>query len=315
MARAATTTENRPLRGIALKVMAVCAFLTMFTFVKLAGPLPPGEIVFFRSFFAIIPVTAYVFVIGEGWSAFRTSDPAGQIWRGIIGVMSMGLGFYGLTKLPLPEAVVIGYAMPLFAVVLSWAVLKETVRAYRWSAVILGLAGVVMASWPRLTVLNAPDLATREQAFGALAVIGSAAFAAGAMIQVRRLVAKEATNTIVLWFSITSSALALLTIPFGWVVPPAHTVALLVTAGFFGGLGQVLLTSCYRYADVSTIAPFEYTSFLISLMIGWLVFAEAPTWQMLAGGLVVVAAGLAIIWREHVLRLEAPKARKTTMPN
>jgi drug/metabolite transporter (DMT)-like permease len=314
VAKAATTTEHRPLRGIALKVGAVCAFLTMFTFIKLAGPLPPGEIVFFRSFFAIIPVMAYVFATGEGWSAFRTSDPVGQLWRGLIGVTSMGLGFYGLTKLPLPEAVVIGYAMPLFAVVLGWAVLKEKVRAYRWSAVILGLAGVIMASWPRLTVLNSPDIVTREQAFGALAVIGSAAFAAGAMIQVRRLVAKEATNTIVLWFSITSSMLALLTIPLGWELPPARTVAYLVTAGFFGGLGQVLLTSCYRYADVSTIAPFEYTSFLISLMIGWLVFADAPTWQMLVGGVVVVAAGLAIIWREHVLRLEAPAAREASTP-
>lgn len=281
----------------------MCAFLTMFTLIKLAGPLPPGEIVFFRSFFAILPVTAYVLLTGEGLAAFRSSDPVGQIWRGVIGVTSMGLGFYGLTKLPLPEAVVIGYAMPLFTVILGWALLKEKVRAYRWSAVVFGLAGVVMASWPRLTVLGAPDLATRELAFGALAIIGSAAFSAGAMIQVRRLVAREATNTIVLWFSITSSVLALLTIPFGWEIPTPRAFALLVAGGFLGGLGQVLMTSCYRFADVSTIAPFEYTSFLISLLIGWLVFADAPSWQMLAGGLVVVAAGLAIIWRERRLGL------------
>lgn len=304
MAAPATTTEHRPLRGIALKLAAVCAFLAMFTLIKLAGPLPPGEIVFFRSFFAVFPVTIYVFMTGEGWSAFRTSDPAGQVWRGVIGVTSMGLGFYGLTQLPLPEAVVIGYAMPLFTVILGWALLKERVRAYRWSAVILGLAGVILASWPRLTVFNAPDAAMRTQAFGALAVIGSAAFAAGAMIQVRRLVAKEATNTIVLWFSLTSSALALLTIPFGWETPQPRTLGLLVLGGFFGGLGQVLLTSCYRYADVSTIAPFEYVSFLISLMIGWLVFADAPTSEMLVGGIIVVAAGLAIIWRERRLGLE-----------
>lgn len=304
MAAPATTTVNLPLRGIALKVAAVGAFLTMFTLIKLAGPLPPGEIVFFRSFFAVFPVMAYVFLSGEGWSAFRTRDPAGQLGRGIIGVTSMGLGFYGLTQLPLPEAVVIGYAMPLFTVILGWALLKEQVRIYRWSAVILGLAGVVLASWPRLTVLNAPDAATRAQAFGALAVIGSAAFAAGAMIQVRRLVAKEATNTIVLWFSLTSSALALLTIPFGWVMPQPRTLVLLVLGGFVGGLGQILLTSCYRYADVSTIAPFEYVSFLLSLLIGWLVFNEAPTVEMLIGGLIVVAAGLAIIWRERRLGLE-----------
>lgn len=299
----ATTTEHRPLRGIAMKVMAVCAFLSMFTLIKLAGPLPPGEIVFFRSFFAIFPVAAYVLAFGEGWHAFRTSDPAGQVLRGLIGVTSMGFGFYGLTMLPLPEAVVIGYAMPLFTVVLGFAVLREKVRIYRWTAVVVGLAGVVIASWPRLTVFNGPDPAGRDQAFGALAVIASAAFAAGAMIQVRRLVAREATNTIVLWFSITSAALALVTLPFGWTLPSPGAFGLLVGAGMIGGLGQVFLTSCYRYADVSTIAPFEYVSFLLSLAIGWLVFDDRPSWQMLAGGAVVVAAGLAIIWRERQLGL------------
>ena len=77
-----------------------------------------------------------------------------------------------------------------------------------------------------------------------------------------------------------------------------------------GGVGQILLTSCYRYADVSTIAPFEYTSLLLSLVIGWFVFADIPTAQMLLGALIVVAAGLFIIWREHRLGLERKRSKE-----
>ena len=113
--------------------------MTMFTMVKLAGQVPAGEIVFFRSFFALIPVLIWVFWQGDGLKDFRTNDLPGHIWRGLIGVTSMGLGFYGLTILPLPEAVVIGYAMPLITVVMGAVLLKEQVRAYRWAAVIVGL--------------------------------------------------------------------------------------------------------------------------------------------------------------------------------
>jgi drug/metabolite transporter (DMT)-like permease len=83
-----------------------------------------------------------------------------------------------------------------------------------------------------------------------------------------------------------------------------------VAAGMIGGVGQILLTSCYRYADVSTIAPFEYVSLLLSLGIGWFVFSDVPTVQMLAGALIVIGAGLFIIWREHSLGLERKRSKE-----
>jgi drug/metabolite transporter (DMT)-like permease len=287
-----------------LKVIAVAFFITMFTFVKLAGEVPPGQIVFFRSAFAMIPVLIWVFARGSGLAAFRTSDLKGNFMRGVIGVISMGLGFYGLTKLPLPEAVTIGYAMPLITVVMGAMLLKEQVRVYRWSAVLVGLIGVLIVSWPRLTVFADPSAASRELAWGALAVLGSAAFAAGAMIQVRRLIGREAAITIVIYFTLISAGLSLLTIPFGWSALSNAQLSCLVMAGIVGGIGQILLTSCYRYADVSTIAPFEYVSLLLSLTIGYFVFSDVPTPQVIIGALIVVGAGLFIIWREHRLGLE-----------
>ena len=310
MTQTADRKQHRPLLGISLKVGAVCCFITMFTMVKLAGQVPAGEIVFFRSFFALIPVLIWVFWQGDGLRDFRTDDLAGHVWRGLIGVTSMGLGFYGLTILPLPEAVVIGYAMPLITVVMGAVLLKEQVRAYRWGAVIVGLVGVLIVSWPRLTLLGKSDAASTRLAIGALAVIGSAAFAAGAMIQIRRLIGKEPAITIVIYFTTISALMSFVSLPFGWIIPNQTQLTALVVAGVIGGVGQILLTSCYRYADVSTIAPFEYTSLLLSLVIGWFVFADIPTAQMLLGALIVVAAGLFIIWREHRLGLERKRSKE-----
>jgi drug/metabolite transporter (DMT)-like permease len=302
--------ENKPLLGIALKVAAVCCFITMFTLVKLSGQVPAGEIVFFRSFFALIPVLIWVFWQGNGMSDFRTNDLVGHMWRGVIGVTSMGLGFYALTVLPLPEAVLIGYAMPLFTVVMGAVLLKEQVRTYRWAAVIVGLIGVLIVSWPRLTFLGNADPNSAHLAIGAMAVIGSAAFAAGAMIQIRRLIGKEPAITIVIYFTVISACISFISLPFGWILPNTNQLTVLILAGIVGGVGQIFLTSCYRYADVSTIAPFEYVSLILSLAIGWLIFDDLPTFQMLAGGAIVVGAGLFIIWREHRLGLERKRSKE-----
>ena len=301
---------NQPLLGIGLKVLAVCCFITMFTLIKLAGRVPAGEIVFFRSFFALIPVLTWVVITKGGFAAFKTDDVPGHLWRGIIGVTSMGLGFYGLTILPLPEAVIIGYAMPLITVIMGFFMLKEDVRAYRWAAVVIGLAGVLIVSWPRLTLLTSGNALSVAKGVGALAVLGSAAFAAGAMIQIRKLIGREPAITIVIYFSTVSALMSFVSIPFGWIVPTQQEITFLVCAGIVGGVGQIFMTSCYRYADVSTIAPFEYVSLILSLAIGWLLFGDVPTGQMLIGGVIVVGAGLFIIWREHALGLERKKSKE-----
>ncbi|MCX7865469.1 MAG: DMT family transporter, partial [Novosphingobium sp.] len=179
---------------------------------------------------------------------------------------------------------------------------------------IFGLAGVLIVSWPRLTLIGNDDAGSSRLALGALAVIGSAAFAAGAMIQIRRLIGREPAITIVIYFTVISALMSLISLPFGWIVQDGRQLAVLVMAGIVGGIGQIFLTSCYRYADVSTIAPFEYASLVISLAVGWLVFADVPTVQMLSGAVIVVGAGLFIILREHRLGLERKRAKQAHSP-
>ena len=291
----------QPLRGIVFKVMSVCMFMGMASLIKAASAdVPPGQAVFFRSFFAIRHE------LRSGW---KTKNPLGHFWRGLVGTSAMGLGFTGLGLLPLPEVTAIGYAAPLLVVVFAAMFLNEDVRAFRLSAVALGMVGVLIVLSPRLSVgasLNS------SETLGAVVVLMGAVLAALAQVFVRKLVATESTAAIVFWFTITSSIMALFTLPWGWVMPSWQVALMLIMAGFLGGIGQIFLTSSYRFADASLVAPFDYTSIILALLIGYFIFDEVPTGTMLIGAGIVILAGVLIIWRERKLGLQRAQQRKAT---
>jgi drug/metabolite transporter (DMT)-like permease len=301
------------MRGIFYKICSVVMFILMASLIKAtADHVPPGQAVFFRSFFAMPVIIAWLAMRGELRTGLKASAPMGHIWRGVVGTMAMGLGFAGLAYLPLPEVTAIGYAAPLLTVIFAAMFLGEDVRLFRISAVVLGLIGVSIVLSPRLTVMPGPgnDGAT----LGAMLVLGGAVFAALAQVFVRKLVLKETTSAIVFYFSLTATVLSLATIPFGWVIPSPREATLLVLCGLLGGVGQIFLTSSYREADASVVAPFDYASMLFALGIGYWVFDEVPTVTMLIGAAIVVTAGVLIIWRERKLGLERAKQRKAMTP-
>lgn len=303
----------RPLRGIALKVASVMVFIVMASLIKsTAQHVPAGQAVFFRSFFAIPVIMLWLAWRRELSTGLKTTNPMGHFWRGLVGTTSMGLGFAGLGYLPLPEVTAIGYAAPLLTVVFAAMFLGEDVRLFRISCVALGMVGVLIVLLPRLSI--GPGSASVTEAFGATLVLGSAVFAALAQVFVRKLVNTEGTAAIVFYFSLTATTLSLVTLPFGWVWPTPLEAALLVLAGLLGGVGQILLTSSYREADASLVAPFDYASMIFALAIGYFVFAEVPTWTMLGGAALIVTAGILIIWREHKLGIERAKQRKAMTP-
>lgn len=301
-----------PIRGILLKVLSVTMFVVMASLIKATRDhIPAGEAVFFRSFFAlpvILVWLGYRHNIREGLS---TKNPMSHIWRALIGTSAMALGFTGLGMLPLPEVTAIGFAAPLLTVVFAAMFLGERVRAFRLTAVAIGLVGVIIILSPRLTGFTGGDAV---QTLGAVVVFGSAVCGALASVFVRKMTASESTSAIVFYFSLIASCLALLSLPFGWVVPTPTEVAFLVLAGIFGGLGQIFLTSCYRFADAAVIAPFDYTSMIWALLVGYFLFAEIPTITVLIGAVVVISAGVLIIWRESRLGLERSRQRKVMTP-
>lgn len=286
--------------GIWMKMVSVALFVAMSGCLKSAEGIPSGELTFFRSFFGIFPVFVWLWWRGQLHGAFYTRNILGHFWRGLFGVLAMLCNFYALTLLPLPETIAIGYGAPLILVILCAIFLNEKVRLYRWSAVIIGLGGVLIIIWPRMTLFSSSTL-NPALAVGAAAALVGAILTAIALLLVRRLVFAEKTETIVIYFMLSASVISLVTLPFGWVVPDARQAALLITAGIFGGIAQIFMTEAYRYAEPSTVAPFEYSSLVLGLLLGYIVFGDVPTLQMLLGSAVVIASGIFIIYRESRL--------------
>src|SRR5215475_6821483 len=140
-----------------------------------------------------------------------------------------------------------------------------------------------------------------------MGVVG-AVFAAGSSIQTRALTTSESTSSIVLYFSLICTLAGLATWPLGWLMPNGPELAALIVIGICGGLAHILLTESYRLAPASLIAPFDYTSMLWALLLGFLVFGEVPGLLVYVGAGIIVAAGLFVIWRERQLGLARARA-------
>lgn len=287
----------------------------MFAFIKATSQdVPAGEAVFFRSLFAVPVLIIWLIARGDFPATLKAKDPMGHVWRGLMGTCAMACGFLAIGLLPLPEVVAIGYAAPLLVTMLAAMFLGEKIRLVRFSALLLGLFGVMLILSPRLTFLET-EVTTRLQTIGALVALMAAMFSALAQVFARKLVATETTGSIVFYFSLMSSFLALLTIPFGWQIPDARATFLLITAGLLGGVGQILLTESYRHAEVAVIAPFEYCSIILALLVGYFVFGELPTGIMMAGVALIIIAGIIIIERERRLGIQRTGKARSTVPN
>jgi drug/metabolite transporter (DMT)-like permease len=300
-----------PLRGMALKLSAVLLFVIMAALIKASSDVvPPGEAVFFRSFFALPMILGWIAIRGELRTGLKTQNPAGHFWRGLFGVSAMACAFAGLGLLPLPEVTVLGYAAPILTVVFAAILLGERIRLIRMSAVVISLVGVVIVMLPQL---GNEDLGSAAQ-WGVVLVLTSATLRALAHVHIRKLVQNETTSSVVFYFAVTASCLSLLTAPFGWVVPDPVTAAQLIGAGLIGGVAQIFLTASYRHAEAAVLAPFDYASILFALIIGYTVFDEVPTNQTLIGSVIIIAAGVLIIWRERQLGVKRSAERAKHTP-
>jgi drug/metabolite transporter (DMT)-like permease len=303
------------LKAVLLKLTSALMFSVMSALVRYVSDVTPvGEMVFCRSFFAIIPVMIIYAWRGELMAAFRTSRPFGHLGRGTISVAGMFFNFAALARLPIVDVTTITFASPLITVALSAWILKERVRIYRWSAVVVGFVGVVVMLWPHLDVARYTAAGNAAATAGALFALVSAFTNAGSVVQTRRLTDTETTSSIVLYFSLFCALGGLLTLPFGWIVPSLPQLAALITVGVFGGLSHILLTESYRYAPASLLAPLDYTALFWAFILGYWFFGELPTGTVYVGSAIVAGSGLFVIWRERQLGLERARARAASGP-
>ena len=295
-------TSARPLMGITLNLCALLVLVSMAGVVKsVSAHVPTGQAVFSRAFFSLPFILAWIAMQGPLMDGLRMSNPRLHLLRGLLGTATLSMNFVALSLLPLPEVTTIGFAAPVLTLIFAVVLLGERVRLFRWTAVALGLLGVLIVVWPRLTISTDTDALQR---LGALMALGSACCAALIKIIVRRMVVTETTPSIVFWFAVTAAVLSLVTLPFGWVVPSGQVLALLVLTGALGGVGQLMMTASYRFADASALAPFWYVQLFFASFIGYVFFGEVPTGPMIAGAVLVIGAGLLILWRETSLGKE-----------
>jgi drug/metabolite transporter (DMT)-like permease len=289
------------LKGIAALLFALLSACVRFS--ADAG-VPLGQIIFNRAIFAIVPVLLICAWQGKLIEAVRTKRPLGHMTRGLISIAGMFLNFAALARLPLVDATAISFAAPFITVALAALILGEHVRIYRWTAVVVGFAGIVVMLWPYLNLAKyAGSAATAAATVGVICGLLSAFTNAGSVIQTRRLADTETTSSIVFYFSMYCAAAGLATLPFGWIWPDPLTLTVLIAAGIVGGLAHILQTASYQYAPASLVAPLDYTTMIWAFVLGYALFGELPTLYVYVGAVIVAGSGLFVLWRERQLGL------------
>lgn len=283
----------------ALWVLLGCALFTcMGTLVKLlSAEFDSFQLAFFRAGFGFLAVLP--FVARDRFAAVRTRRLAAHAARGLLGAGAMLCGFYALTHLSYADAVSLSYARPLFLIPMAVAFLGEQVRVRRWAATGIGFVGVLIMLRPG----HAPDLAT-------FVALGGAALVAVVTVLIKRLSATERPETLLFYFGVISTTVALMPALAVWRHPSFGELLLLLTVGACAACGQYCTVRSFKVGEATAVIPFDYARLLLAGVIGFAVFAEVPDVWTICGALVIVASTLYIALREAQLG----KAPRPTHP-
>jgi drug/metabolite transporter (DMT)-like permease len=286
-------TTDRILAAIGFRLASVLAFAMMGATIKLAEAHGAGliELLFFRQI-ASLPIVLATVAIGPGLASLKTERIGVHVLRTAVGMTSMTFMFITLLLLPLAEATTLQFTVPIFATILGAVLLREMVGVHRWSAVLIGFAGVIVVTQP-----GSGHIPLLGAATGLLAAILSSLVS----ILLRQIGQTERPTTIVFYFALLS--LVPLVPLFAWTATahPPLTWGLLVLTGMIGGIGQITMTKSLALAPVSVVVPIDYSGLIWATLFGYLLFGALPPTSTWLGAPIIVASGLYIVWREHAL--------------
>jgi drug/metabolite transporter (DMT)-like permease len=299
--------EQRPLAGVALRLLTALLLAIMFALVKLASTRGVNvvESLFYRQCGSALAATGFV-ALGPGFDSLKTKRVGAHVGRMALGLVAMALNFLAFILLPLAEATTIGFSVPIFSVVLAALLLGEPTGKWRWGAAAAGFAGVLLIVQPGRG--EVPIL-------GASVALAAALLTASVTIVIRRLGKTERAATTVFWFAVSSLAPLALLMPFFAGAHEGTTWAILAGMAVAGGLAQLTLTGALRLAPVALVMPMDYTSLLWAVLLGAWIFAEMPTPWIWVGAPIIIASGLVIVWREHRLHRRAALSAGTAAPS
>ncbi|MEO1490777.1 MAG: DMT family transporter [Pseudomonadota bacterium] len=303
------TPASRP-APVAVAILTVMSgiFLLdiMGVFIRiLSDTYPALQLSAMRNLFGLIPTLLLLWTVSD-WHA-RGRPLIIRRWRLALlrGAFVIGaqIGFYtALSKLEFATVSTLAFVSPMIVTALSVPVLGAHVGPWRWAAVAIGFLGVVAIVRP----------GTDAFTIWALLPLGAALGYASASVAVR-LFDDDVPSPLVNAYS-TGSALVLATLLTFALAEPVwiqswRDLGLIIAMGLCGGSGVLCLTIGYRMASPPTLAPFEYTGILFAFAIGWIVFDEAPFNTLFPGVLLIIGAGLLIVWRERLARSTVPHPR------
>ncbi|OWV86207.1 hypothetical protein ATY78_23910 [Rhizobium sp. R635] len=274
--------------GILLTTVSYMAFTFHDAIIKiLVVSIPVWQILFFRSLTILLGCLAY----GRDKLIHQTmTSPI--IARRIL-LLSAWLSYYSAaSRLQLAEMTTLYYAAPVVGTLLAWLILKEEVTLARWLAVGVGFVGVLIAcnpigltiSWPVYLALQA------------------AVLWAAAMVLLRKTSLHEKTIVQLAVSNVFFLVMTGVAVLYTWRTPDMTQLMLPVATGVVAGAAQLALFEGMRRAPVSVLAPFEYTSLVWAFLLGYLIWADIPMPNVIAGACMILGAGLIIIVSERLRR-------------
>jgi drug/metabolite transporter (DMT)-like permease len=284
--------NSENLRGIVSMLLAVAVFSLMDAQLKLlAGHYGPMQVAFLRGV-ASLPFVLLPVVVRGRIRRLKPVNVRLHLLRGLLSVLMLGSFIYAVRESSLATTYSIFMCAPLVVAALSVPLLREKVSRAQWVAIAVGLGGVLL--------MIAPRGGGEWVSVGALAAVVAVATYSLAAVSIRFLSRTDTTESMVFWFSVLLSLGAgLLAIP-GWVPLLAAHWPLIVGIGLTGAIGQHFITEAFRRAPAAVVVPFEYTALLWGVVLDLAIWGVLPGSVTLAGGAIVVAAGLYLMARERV---------------
>lgn len=250
------------------------------------------QIVFFRNFLALLWLAPWMLKVGV--AGMRTDRLPSYGLRAVIGLIGMTSGFAAVTLMPVTEATALSFTAPLFATVGAALLLGEVVRLRRWSAVLIGFAGVMIVLRPGAEAI---------QIGAVLALVNAAAMATNKLLT-KTLARTEPIERIVTYMVLLLTPLSLVPALLVWEWPSWHALFWLTVLAGCGTAGHWFVTSAYVKADLSYVMPFDFARLPFTALFAYLLFAEIPTVWTWIGGAVIFASTFYIALREAQLARE-----------
>ena len=291
LAKISTSLDDRSARlaGIALMLASVCLFAFGDALGKyIVATYSVGQLMFLRACAALALLAPSI------WRQRRQFRLIERRWlqslRILLSTFEIAAFFLATVYLPLADVVTYYLATPIFVTALSAIVLREQVGWRRWSAILTGFAGVLIALRPSAQSVSWPAM---------IALAGSLSFS-GSLLTTRLL---RATPDIVLASAQFAAGLVfgLLIAPIGWVTPTWGSLCLFFAAGAISVCALLCINRSLKLAPASLVVPYQYTMILWAVTFGYLVFGDVPSLTMALGAVIIIAAGLYIFLREREL--------------